>query len=111
MEVVNFLMSNKIQFHLFTAIELLHKASDILKVLGQHYGESSVREAKEQVENALISLNKIQTDAVARFRKDINIENDNIDWDNLNKNNSPDLLIKNLESWLKGLLQKVKKVS
>lgn len=107
-------MSNKIQFHLCTAIELLDKASDILKLLEQYYGESSVIEAKKQVENALTSLNKIETDAVARFRKDINIENENIDWDNFNKNNSPDLLMKDIESWLKKIslfLQKMKKAS
>jgi hypothetical protein len=86
-------MSNEIEYPVYTAKMLLHTASTILKVVGNSYGESFVQDATEQVDLALSSLEQIQTDAVTLCIQEINnIDKEDIDWDNLPVDDSPNWL-------------------
>lgn len=94
-------MSNEIEYPVYTAKMLLHTASNILKIVGNSYGNSLVQDATEQVDLALISLDKIETEAVELFVQELQgIDQEDIDWDNLPVDDSPNWLeaIKFLQS-------------
>lgn len=93
-------MSNEIEYPIYTAKKLLHTASSILKTVGDSYGESFVQDAKEKVDLALTSLDEIETNAVDLCIQELqNIDQEEIDWDNLPADDSP--------NWLEDLLEAI----
>lgn len=82
-------MSQEIEYPVYTAKMLLHTASNILRTVGNSYGNHLVQDATDQVDVALNSLDKIKTDAVDLFIEELqNIDSEDIDWDNLPVDNS-----------------------